>query len=147
MGKLLKGHIVGKGYGVAGLRLKACEQLLAKYGILFPPMYPGTINIKLLEPFPTPNDASVIYISQEEIDKVDPGWQEWWKFIPVGKINNKDIQGYIFRNRQHVHGDDGAELVTIDLRGRSDFDLSPGQQMDLFMQKPKVLTPFQDEGE
>ncbi|MDE2010185.1 MAG: hypothetical protein KGJ09_08945 [Candidatus Omnitrophica bacterium] len=124
---LLKGQIKSSGYGVAGKRLKSCETILKKYGIIFPPLRFGTINIRLTQVFPIPNDSSVIYISQEEIDSVAPGGNEWWRFIPVKNINNTGIKGFIHRNRQNVHGDDSAELITEDLRYNQAFDLSARQ--------------------
>ncbi len=136
MEQFITGHIKQKneGCGIAGVRLKACSSLLVKYGISFPPFYAGTINIKLLKLFPTPDYEKVIFISQSEIDSVAPGYAEWWKFIPIKKINDVKIPGYIFRNRQHVHGDDGVELITEDLRNHG-FNLSPGQPITLLLEK------------
>lgn len=131
MEKILKGYIKHESCGLAGKRLKECSSVLTKYGISFPPLYAGTINIRLDEPFLTPSWSSVIYIPQKEIDAVAPGYGEWWKFIPVKKINSLPIEGFIYRNRQHVHGDNGAELLTVDLRNNVAFNLVPGAEFNL----------------
>lgn len=131
MEKILTGCVKHEGCGVAGKRLEACASLLTAYGVRFPPLYPGTINIRLDEPFPTPNWSNIIYVPQNEIDKVAPGYGEWWKFIPVKQINGTNVNGFIYRNKQHVHGDSGAELITLDLRNNPLFDIRPGFRINL----------------
>ena len=130
---ILKGHIKKEGCGLAGKRLSKCSALLQDVGIFIPPFRAGTINIKLDKPFPTPESRDIIYISKEKIDSIEQGYNEWWIFIPVKKINGYPIPGFIFRNAQHVHGDSGAELVTIDLENNPKFNLLPGQPMELVL--------------
>jgi len=145
MERALTGSIKREGYGLAGKRLKDCASLLAKYGMCFPSLYFGTINIRLDEPFPTPAWPNIIHIPQNEIDKVARGYQEWWKFIPVKQINGMNIHGFIYRNRQHVHGDSGAELITVDLRNNPSFDLRPGFKINFLVEIPLAdLTTFTD---
>lgn len=134
MEHILVGKIKREGCRLAGKRLLACQAALKKYNINFPPLFPGTINIQLDKPFPNPEWSSIIYVSQKEIDSVASGYNEWWKFIPVKRINGLDIRGYIFRNRQHVHGDDGAELVTEDLRNCKEINLSVGARFELVVE-------------
>lgn len=137
MENILVGKIKSEGCRLAGKRLLDCQGVLKKYNIEFPPFFPGTINIQLDKPFPNPAWSNIIYISQEEIDTVARGYSEWWKFIPVKRINGLDIKGYIFRNRQHVHGDSGAELVTVDLRNYKAIDLSIGAKFELVVNNTK----------
>lgn len=136
MEQILVGKIKSERCRLAGRRLLACRAVLEKHNIDFPPFFPGTINIQLEKPFPNPEWSNIIYISQNEIDSVAPGYNEWWKFIPVKGINGLNIKGYIFRNRQHVHGDNGAELVTEDLRVRNEINLSVGTRFELVVEKP-----------
>ena len=96
MERILHGRIKAEGCRLAGKRLRNCASVLSEYGILFPPLYFGTINIKLDESFPTPEGEDVIFIPQEKIDTIAPGYCEWWKFIPVKKINDLGIGGYIY---------------------------------------------------
>lgn len=135
----LVGRIKGEGCRLAGKRLLDCQAVLKKYNINFPPFFPGTLNIQLDEPFPNPEWSNIIYISQEEIDTVAPGYGEWWKFIPVKRINGLDIRGYIFRNKQHVHRDDGAELVTEDLRSYRQINISIGAKFELIIEEADNL--------
>jgi len=136
MEHILVGKIKRERCGLAGKRLLVCRVVLKKHNINFPPFFPGTINIQLDKPFPNPEWSNIIYITQEEIDSVAPGYAEWWKFIPVQRINGFDIRGYIFRNRQHVHGDNGAELVTEDLRNYKEINLSVGARFELVVEEP-----------
>lgn len=133
---ILVGKIKKEGCGKAGGRLLDCQAVLKKYNINFPLFFPGSINIQLDKPFPNPEWPNIIYISQEEIDSVAPGYGEWWKFIPVKRINGLDIKGYIFRNKQHVHRDDGAELVTENLRNYKEINLSVGARFELIVVGP-----------
>jgi len=116
----LSGKIRGKGLGVAGRRLRQCREVLAKHGLDFPPLYFGTLNVALDQPFPTPNWG--IFVPEEELEKVAPGWHEWWRLIPIETINSEMIPGYIFRAGQHAHGDRVAELITVDMRTKLGFD-------------------------
>lgn len=125
----LSGRIRGKGLGLAGRRLIQCREVLARYDLEFPPFYFGTLNIALDCPFPTPKWGT--FIPEEDLEKVAPGWHEWWKLIPVETINGVKISGYIFRAGQHAHGDGVAELITVDLRTKHGFDLSPGATIRL----------------
>ena len=136
MERILVGKIKREGCGLAGKRLLACRTVLEKYDINFPPFFAGTINIQLDKLFPNPEWSNIIYVSQKEIDSVARGYNEWWKFIPVKRINGLDIRGYIFRNTQHVHGDDGAELVTEDLRNYKEINLSVGARFELVVEEP-----------
>jgi hypothetical protein len=93
MEKILTGFLKGNGVGVAGKRLRSCEKVLNKHGFSFPPLYFGTLNIALDQPFKTP-DCEGIFISQEEIDQVAPGYGEWWKLIPIVSVNGKETTGF-----------------------------------------------------
>lgn len=104
----------GKGYQLAGKRLKDCEKILNKYEFFFPPLFFGSLNIDLCESFSTP-ETGIIHISQAEIDEVAPGYAEWWNLIPIVSINNQEMSGFIYRTQQHVHGDSVIELVTENL--------------------------------
>lgn len=117
------GRIKREGCHVAGKRLRDAEAILKTKGILFPPFFFGTVNLRLESNFPTPDLNQLIYISQQEIDSVAPGYVEWWKLIPVKKINGLDIPGYIYRTRQNVHGDGSAELISHNLTGRVDLSI------------------------
>ena len=118
--------------GLAGKRLKNCSSILSKYGLKFPPLFFGTINIRLDTDFPTPIQ-NVIFVSQEEIDSVARGYNEWWKLIPVKGINRTNIAGYIYRTQQNVHKDITAELITIDLNNNSYISINDGDRIKLHL--------------
>jgi hypothetical protein len=130
MEKILTGVLKGKGLGVAGSRLKDCEKVLNKYGFFFPPLYFGTLNISLDQPFPTPASEG-IFISQEEIDQVAPGGAEWWRLIPINSVNGKKTTGFIYRTRQNCYGDGVAELVTEDLSSWGNIRVNQGESIKI----------------
>jgi len=130
MQKKITGFIKNEGLRVAGRRLRDCEKILNKYGFFFPPLYPGTLNITLEQPFRTP-ETGCIFISQEEIDQVAPGYAEWWKLIPVISINEKRTTGFILRTKQNCHGDSIVELVTEDLRSWNNINLIQGEKLEI----------------
>jgi len=119
-----------KNCGLAGKRLKKCSSVLSKYGLTFPPLFLGTINITLNKEFVTPKQ-NVIFISQQEVDSVAPGYGEWWKLIPVKGINNTDVAGYIYRTKQNVHEHITAELITIDLNNNPNIIIKNGDKIRL----------------
>ena len=120
---ILKGKI-SSGVKVASRRLKACQSALNKYGLTFPPLFLGTINIKLEINFPTPNWSNVIHIPARELDEADPikingrSFRECWELIPVVKINDNSISGYIYRTTTNYHGDGFIELIAENLSGK-----------------------------
>ena len=125
---------------MAGRRLRQCREALAKYGLHFPPLYFGTLNVALDQPFPTPNLG--ILIPEEDLEKVAPGWHEWWRLIPVETINGEKIPGYVFRAGQHAHGDRVAELITVDIRAKPGFELSPGAIVKLSIEGEPTPNPI-----
>lgn len=130
MENILTGFLKGNGVGVAGGRLRDCEKVLNKYGFFFPPLYFGTLNIALDQPFKTP-DSEGIFISQKEIDQVASGYCEWWRLIPIVSVNGKRTKGFIFRAKQNCHGDSVAELVTEDLRFWDHIKLNQGEKIEI----------------
>lgn len=139
MEKKLVGSVIREGVGLARKRLEDCKIVLAKYGISFPPFFPGTLNIRLEGEFLTPDWPNIIYIPQQEIDKVAAGFGEWWKLIPVTKINGKNIQGFIYRTRQNYHGNGVIELITKDLSRDKNFNLSPDEKIELIVSDNTIL--------
>lgn len=130
MEKILTGSLKGKGVSVAGKRLKSCEKILNKYGFFFPPLYFGTLNIELHQPFATP-DSECIFIPQKEIDQVASGYGEWWKLIPIINVNGKGTTGFILRTKQNYHGDKVAELVTEDISSWDNISLKQGEKITI----------------
>ncbi len=126
----LAGSLGNSRYNLANKRLKNCEKVLNKYGVFFPPLYFGTLNIKLDQPFKTPETGEIL-ISQEEIDKVAPGYNEWWKLIPIVSLNGRETTGFIYRTRQNSQWDDVAEVVTEDLRSWNNIQLLPGERIEI----------------
>ena len=127
MSRQLVGYIKGSGYGIAGKRLKHCVLILNKHGFYFPPLFFGTINLVLEEDYITPEEH--IFISQKEIDSIDPGFKEWWKLIPIKKVNGKPANGFIYRTQQNCHGNGVIELVTENLSGWDGVGLCPDSQI------------------
>jgi len=130
MEKILTGVLTSNGAEVAGDRLRACEKVLNKYGFFFPPLYFGTLNIELDQPFTTP-DIEGLFIPQNEIDQVAPGYAEWWRLIPIISVNGKKVTGFILRTKQNFHGDGVAELVTEDLSSWDNIRLNQGVRIKI----------------
>ncbi len=132
MEKKLIGFIKSNGVGLGGKRLKDCEKVLNKKGFYFPPLFFGTLNVKLEHDFMT-YDAPSIFITQDEIDEVAPGYAEWWRLIPIKSINKKAVNGFIFRTRQNCHGNKVIEIVTEDLNKRDDINLVSGEIIEVII--------------
>ena len=130
MEKILTGVLKGNGAGVAGGRLRDCERVLNEYSFFFPPLYFGTLNIELDQPFTTPVFEG-IFIPQKEIDQVAPGYAEWWRLIPIISVNGKKATGFVLRTERTCHGDDVAELVTEDLSSWDNIRLNQGERIKI----------------
>ena len=137
--KIISGCIGTRGYGVAGKRLCSLEKILNRYGLFFPPLFYGTLNIKLNQVFETPMDS--LFIPAAELDSiVTKPWGEDWKLVPIDQINKIEMSGYILRAGQKAHPDDVAELITTDLRDLDAIDISSGAQISLrIVSKEKKL--------
>lgn len=128
----LKGKIK-KGVNVASGRIANCKSVLEKYGLRFPPLFLGTINIQLEDSFPTPNWANVVHVACAELDAVNPiringrAYRECWELIPVIRINDLAIPGYIYRTTTNYHGDKTIELIAENLVTK--IDLSEGNNI------------------
>ena len=119
-----------RSHSVAGPRLRSLEKILNRYGLFFPPLFHGTLNIKLTQVFETPADS--IFIPAAELDSVVPQpWGENWKLVPINQINGIEMTGYILRAGQKAHPDDVAELITTDLRGANGMYISSGSEIRL----------------
>jgi CTP-dependent riboflavin kinase len=125
MDYIIKGHVTTLGVKKAGERLKKCQEALKPYGITFPPYICGTLNVELQQEFLTPDWPNIILISREEIDKYDPGYDEWWKLIPIKKINNQAIPAFILRPEKTCHPNSIVEIVAhkIDFLPDSEIEL------------------------
>ncbi len=128
MKREIVGRIEKNGVGAASKRLWKCRNALKPYGILFPPFVCGTLNVRLDKQFPTPDYPGFIFISREKLAELDPGFplREWWTFIPVERINRKEICAFIFRTETNYHGNQVIELVAH----RID-DLADGQEITI----------------
>ena len=73
--------IIINGKGAAAERFKLCKETLKKYGLNFPPLHFGTINIKLEEKYETPYHG--IIIPYHELDEISRKNKEYWQFIPI----------------------------------------------------------------
>ena len=117
---VLKGKIK-KGVNIASKRINNCKPVLEKYGLIFPPLFLGTINIQLKDSFPTPNWPNVVHVACAELDAADPiriegrAYRECWELIPVIRINDLVVPGYIYRTTTNYHGDKTIELITENL--------------------------------
>ncbi|MCM8813401.1 MAG: hypothetical protein NC924_05620 [Candidatus Omnitrophica bacterium] len=107
--KKLAGIII-KGNGAASERFRCCKEILKKYGLNFPPLHFGTINIKLEENYKTPYYG--IIVPYHELDEISRKNKEYWQFIPIESINGDERYGFILRTSINIHGEQVAELVT-----------------------------------
>ena len=118
---ILTGTVV-TGRGESAGRLERCVSALNKRGLKFPPLYFGTLNVRMLTPFPTPDWPNIISITPREIDSVDPvnvagqKYRECWELIPVISVNEQPVRAYIYRTTTNYHGDCVLELIAPDLR-------------------------------
>ncbi len=122
---VINGKIKKHGVKKANERLRKCCRILSSYGIDFPPFICGTLNIELEREFSTPNWSNIIFISKKELDKHDDSYNEWWKLIPVKKINREKIPAFILKTETNYHGDKVVELIAhkIDLPDRSRIEI------------------------
>ncbi|HWZ23470.1 MAG TPA: hypothetical protein VNW06_12495 [Cytophagaceae bacterium] len=114
----LNGKKSSKSAGCASSVLEGCKSILEKYGITFPQKFRcGTVNIELTEDFITPDWNNIIHIHGCEIHKVYPRgtFRECWDLIPIVSVNNKVINGYIYRTTTNYHGNSVVELLAEDL--------------------------------
>lgn len=132
MNLTLRGTLGSSRYNLANKRLRNCETILNKYGFFFPPLYFGTLNVSLEQPFQTP-DTGGIFIPQDEIDQVAPGYAEWWKLFPVISINGRKTTGFVYRTRQNSAWDNIAEIVTEDLSSRDTIKLTPRERIEVII--------------
>jgi len=123
---------VKQGMGVASTRLAKFMSILNKYSSAGTNLFPGTINIELDSDFPTPNEGT-IQIAQSEIDSIEKGYNESWTLIPVKGINETNINGYILRTSQNVHGNKTAELITRDLSNNPNINISKDSRIIIFV--------------
>ena len=107
--KKLIGKVIS-GNGAAAGRFKLCKDTLEKYGINFPPLYLGTINIKLKEAYKTPYFG--VIVPYQELDEISRKNKEYWQFIPVDRVNGNEVEAYILRTSINIHGENVVELVT-----------------------------------
>jgi len=120
MKHILTGTVV-KGRGESGRRLRQCASVLAAHGLEFPPLYFGTLNVRMLTPFATPDWPDILWITPRELDSVAPinvagqKYRECWEFVPVTAINEQPISAFIYRTTTNYHGDSVIELVAPDL--------------------------------
>ncbi len=127
-----------RSHSVAGSRLRSLEKILNQHGLFFPPLFHGTLNIKLTQVFETPADS--IFIPAAELDSIVPQpWGEDWKLVPVDQINGIEMTGYILRAGQKAHPDDVAELITSDLRDANGIDISFGAQISLRIESAESM--------
>ncbi|MCD4780162.1 MAG: hypothetical protein K8S27_06410 [Candidatus Omnitrophica bacterium] len=117
--KELTGRIIF-GNGAAAQRFKICRLVMKKYGLVFPPLHFGTINIKLDMPFETPYYG--IIIPYHKLDEISCMNKEYWQFIPVDLVNQRKRQGYILRTSLNIHGDRVIELLTEDIATEAEKD-------------------------
>jgi hypothetical protein len=110
--KELSGRIIS-GNGAAAQRFKDCWCVLKKYGLTFPPLHFGTINVQLSGPFETPYYG--IIIPYHELDDISCQNREDWQFIPVDLVNKRPRQAYILRTSINIHGSNVIELLAEDL--------------------------------
>jgi hypothetical protein len=105
----LSGTIINGNNAAAG-RFKTTREVLRKYGLSFPPLYFDTINIQIIEYFKTPYYD--IINPHHELDEISRKNNEYWQFIPIVRINDKNIIGYILRTSINIHVEKVIELVT-----------------------------------
>ena len=110
--RAIQGTII-PGNGAAAERFKTCRHVLGKYGLHFPPLRFGTINIAVQESYETPYYG--IVIPYHELDDISRMNREYWQFIPVDRINDRKILGYILRTSINIHGEQVVELVAEDI--------------------------------
>jgi len=101
--------IVCAGNGAAGDRFRVCQVALARYGLKFPPLHLGTVNIKIEEAYSTPYYG--IIVPFHELDEISLMNKEYWQFIPIAFVNSKKRMGYILRTSCNIHGEKVIELV------------------------------------
>lgn len=122
----ISGIINKNGTGTASKRFKKCHEILNSYDIKFPPFEYGTLNVELEKEFSTPNWSNIIFVPEEELEKYDLGWKEWWELIPAEvKTNGEKIPAFILRTKINYHQNKVAELVAhkIDLPDKSKIEI------------------------
>ncbi len=102
-----------KGRGAASERFKECRTVLEKYGLKFPPLRFGTVNVKIDKKYKTPYYGIIIPYS--ELDDISRNNKEYWQFIPIESINGKEREAYILRTSINIHGEEVIELVAEDI--------------------------------
>jgi CTP-dependent riboflavin kinase len=135
MHRILTGFLEFSGVKKASNRLEQCRDILARNGFCFPPLFFGTLNVRLEHDFLT-HDVPSILIAQEEIEDVAPGFAEWWRLIPIVSLNSKSTSGFILRTRQNCHGNRLIEIVTEDVTKRTDIRLIPGAVIEVVTGNP-----------
>ncbi|MDD5645391.1 MAG: hypothetical protein PHO00_08115 [bacterium] len=108
----LTGKVI-KGRGAASERFKECRTVLEKYGLKFPPLRFGTVNVKIEEKYKTPYYGVIIPYS--ELDDISRNNKEYWQFIPIESINGKKVEAYILRTSINIHGEEVIELLAEDI--------------------------------
>jgi len=111
--------VIQPGANYATRRLNQCSRLLEGYGICFPPLRKGTINIKLEHIFRISKGATIetIFIPREEILQADPNHtqaEDWW-FVSLKRINRKKRIGWIYKTSTNYWGNSVIELLAEDL--------------------------------
>ncbi|MCK9555796.1 hypothetical protein M0R36_08300 [bacterium] len=102
-----------KGRGAAADRFKECRSVLEKYGLRFPPLRFGTVNVKIDKKYKTPYYGVIIpYHLLDDISRMN---KEYWQFIPIESINGKKAEGYILRTSINIHGEEVIELLAEDI--------------------------------
>jgi len=112
MSTTLKGKVIQGLKHTSQHRFNECRIIFAKRGILFPPFFLGTVNIKLPENFVPPDtDCVRLHVPRSEM----VGQKESWDLIPVSHINGMKSQAYIYKTSTDYHGPDIVELIAHDL--------------------------------
>jgi len=108
---IIRGRFQKNDLKAAHQRICACRAALEAHSIYFPPFIVGTLNVKLGREFQIPDWANVIDIPVAELEKLDPGWHESWKLIPIEAINGIRTPAFILRPQKTPQDNYTVEII------------------------------------